>query len=60
MFLHCLLQYPGSIVRQCIMNAYSNVNTLIGYNMSYYRYMYGVDICNVDLNYCLLRAKPLC
>ena len=42
------------------MNAYSNVNTLIGYNMSYYRYMYGVDICNVDLNYCLLRAKPLC
>ena len=22
--------------------------------------MYGIDICNADLNYCLLRAKPLC
>ena len=28
--------------------------------MSYYRYMYGIDICNADLNFCLLRAKPLC
>ena len=28
--------------------------------MSYYRSMYGIDICNADLNYCLLRAKPLC
>ena len=27
--------------------------------MSYYRSMYGIDICNDDLNYCLLRAKPL-
>ena len=22
--------------------------------------MYGIDICNTDLKYCLLRAKPLC
>ena len=22
--------------------------------------MYGIDICNADLIYCLLRAKPLC
>ena len=22
--------------------------------------MYDIDICNADLNYCLLRAKPLC
>ena len=22
--------------------------------------MYGIDICNADLNYCLTRAKPLC
>ena len=22
--------------------------------------MYGIDICNADLNYCLLRANPLC
>ena len=42
------------------MNASSNANTLIGYKMSYYRSMYGIDICNADLNYCLLRAKPLC
>ena len=28
--------------------------------MSYYRSMYGIDICNADLNYCLLHAKPLC
>ena len=28
--------------------------------MSYYRSMYGIDICNADLNYCLLCAKPLC
>ena len=28
--------------------------------MSYYRSMYGIDICNADLNYCLLRDKPLC
>ena len=40
------------------MNASSNANTLIGYKMSYYRSMYGIDICNADLNYCLLRAKP--
>ena len=24
------------------------------------RSMYGIDISNADLNYCLLRAKPLC
>ena len=42
------------------MNATSNANTLIGYKMSYYRSMYGIDICNADLNYCLLRVKPLC
>ena len=22
--------------------------------------MYSIDICNDDLNYCLLRGKPLC
>ena len=59
-FLHRLLQSTNSIVRQCIMNASSNANTLIGYKMSYYRSMYGIDICNADLNYCLIRAKPLC
>ena len=59
-FLHSLLQSTNSIVRQCIMNPSSNANTLIGYTISYYRYMYGTDICNADLNYCLLRAKPLC
>ena len=42
------------------MNASSNANTLIGYKMSYYRSMYGIDLCNADLNDCLLRAKPLC
>ena len=42
------------------MNASSNANTLIGYKMSYYRSMYGIDICNAHLIYCLLRAKPLC
>ena len=30
-FLQCLLQSTNSIVRQCIMNASSNANTLIGY-----------------------------
>ena len=30
-FLHSLLQSPYSIVRQCIMNASSIANTLIGY-----------------------------
>ena len=61
-FLHSLLQSTNYIVRQCIMNASSNANTLIGYKMSYYRSMYGIDICNADLNYCLLRARarPLC
>ena len=42
------------------MNASSDANTSIGYKMAYYRYMYGIDICNDNLNYCLLRAKPLC
>ena len=42
------------------MNAFSNANTLIGYKMSFCRSMYGIDICKADLNYCLLRAKPLC
>ena len=42
------------------MSVFSNANTLIGYKMSYYRSMYGIDICNADLNHCLLRAKPLC
>ena len=32
-FLHRLLQSTNSIVRQCIMNASSNANTLIGYKM---------------------------
>ena len=38
----------------------SNANTLIGYKMSYYRSMYSIQIYNADINYCLLRAKPLC
>ena len=59
-FLHRLLQSQNYFVRQCIINASSNLNTLIGYKMSYYRSMYGIDICNADLNYCVLRAKPLC
>ena len=50
--LHSLLQSTNSIARQCIMNASSNANTLIGYKMSYYRSMYGIDICNADLNDC--------
>ena len=58
-FLHSLLQSTNSIVRQCIINASSKANTLIGYKMSYYRSMYGIDTCNADLNYCLLHAKPL-
>ena len=28
--------------------------------MSYYRSMYGIDISNANLNYCLLCANPLC
>ena len=39
------------------MNASSNANTLIGYKMSYYRSMYGIDICNADLNNCFLDRK---
>ena len=42
--VHSLLQSPNSSVRQCIMNASSNANTLIGYKMSYYGSMYGIDI----------------
>ena len=57
--LHRLLQFTNSIVRQCILNASSNANTVIGYKMSYYRSMYDIDICNANMNYCLLRAKPL-
>ena len=48
------------LLSDSVMNASSNANTLIGYKMSYYRSMYGIEICNTDLNYCLLRAKPLC
>ena len=33
---------------------------MIGYKMSYYRSMYGIDVWNADLNHYLLRAKPLC
>ena len=42
--LHRLLQSPNSIVRQCIMNASSNANTLIGYKMSYYRSMHVISV----------------
>ena len=55
-FLHRLLQSQNYIVGQCTMNASSNANTLIEYKMSYYRYMYGIDICKCNSNvyYCLL------
>ena len=48
------------IVRQCIMYTTSNTNTLMLYEMPYYRSMYGIDICYADMIFCLLRAKPLC
>ena len=35
-FLHRLLQSPNYIIKQCIMNASSNANTLIGYILSVY------------------------
>ena len=33
-FLHSLVQSTNTIVRQCLMNASSHANTLIGYKMS--------------------------
>ena len=58
-FVYRLLCCDNSIIQTCINNASKNANTLIGYKLSFFRSMFGINIFGNSLQYCLQQAKPI-
>ena len=44
-----MINCPNAIIRQCILNAYYNANSLIGYKLAYFRSSFGIGIFNCDI-----------
>ena len=44
-----MINCPNVIIRQCILNAYNNANSLIDYKLAYFRSSCGIDIFNCDI-----------
>ena len=44
-----MINFPNAIIRQCILNAYYNANSLIGYKLAYCISTFGIDIFNCDI-----------
>ena len=42
----------------CILNAYHNANSLIGYKLAYFRSYFGIDIFNYDIMSSIEKSKP--
>ena len=51
--LYSMINCPNAIIRQCILNAYYNANSLICYKLAYFRSSFGIDIFNCDI-----KSKP--
>ena len=49
-----MINCPNAIIRQCILNAYYNANSLIGYKLAYFRSSFGIDIFNCDIYHIIM------
>ena len=56
--LYRMINCPNAIIRQCILNAYYNANSLIGYKLAYFRSSFGIDIFNWDIMSSIEKSKP--
>ena len=56
--LYRMINCPNAIIRQCILNAYYNANSLIGYKLAYFRSSFGIDIFNCDIMSSIEKSKP--
>ena len=56
--LHRMINCPNALIRQCILNAYYNANSLIGYKLAYFRSSFGIDIFNCDIMSSIEKSKP--
>ena len=48
---------PNALIRQCILNAYYNANSLLGYKLAYFRSSFGIDIFNCDIMSSIEKSK---
>ena len=53
-----MINCPNAIIRHCILNAYYNANSLIGYKLAYFRSSFGIDIFNCDMMSSIEKSKP--
>ena len=53
-----MINCPNAIIRQCILNAYYNANSIIGYKLAYFRSSFGIDIFNCDIMSSMEKSKP--
>ena len=53
-----MINCPNAIIRQCILNAYYNANSLIGYKLANFRSTFGIDIFNCDIMSSIEKSKP--
>ena len=53
-----MINCPNAIIRQCILNAYYNANSLIGYKLAYFRSSFGIDIFYCDIMSSMEKSKP--
>ena len=56
--LYRMINCPNAIIRQYILNAYYNANSLIGYKLAYFRSSFGIDIFNCDFMSSIENSKP--
>ena len=52
-----MINCPNEIIRQCILNAYYNAKSLIGYKLAYFRSYFGFDIFNCDIMSSIEKSK---
>ena len=65
--LYRMINCPNATIRQCILNAYYNANSLaknagmalIGYKLAYFRSSFGIDIFNCDIMSSIKKSKPI-
>ena len=53
-----MINCTNAIIRQCILNAYYNANSLIGYKLAYFRSSFCIDIFNCDIMSSIEKSKP--
>ena len=58
-FLYRMLQCNNSIVKQCIMHASHDANTLIEYKLSFLRSKFGYNLYDFCLSQCLRYSSPV-